>query len=61
MYLLSYGFSLNRRLPNALQIKIAIAAVAMVPVFFGENVVYAQVPVSASSATVPAINRPIDT
>jgi hypothetical protein len=39
---------------------IAIAAVAMVPVFFGENVVYAQVPVSASSATVPAIKRPID-
>jgi len=39
---------------------IAIAAVDTVPVFFGENVGYAQVPVSASSATVPAIKRLID-
>jgi hypothetical protein len=39
---------------------IAIAAVGTVPVFFGENVGYARVLVSASSATVPAIKRLID-
>jgi hypothetical protein len=58
--LLTGGFLLNRRVPNAVVTNIAIAAVAMVPVFFGENVGYAQVPVSASSATVPAIKRLID-
>lgn len=58
---LTGDFLLNRRVPNAVETNIAIATMAMVPVFFGENVVYAQVPVSASSATVPAIKRPIDT
>ena len=61
MCLLTGAFSLNRHVPNAVETNIAIAAVDTVPVFFGENVVYAQVPVSASSATVPAIKRPIDT
>jgi hypothetical protein len=61
VYLLTDGFSPNRRLPNAVQINIAIAAMDTVPEFFGENVGYAQVPVYASFATVPAIKRSIDT